>query len=109
MLKGSGPIRSWFIISQRATSWWHWQLPEGLIETGSTLTTLDMVRRSRCIGVVVPETVAVSERSVLSIFGYPMRQKLETYGSLVPQDRPLSKPGEHFLALLHEECSAPSV
>jgi hypothetical protein len=51
---------------------------------------------------VVPETVAMSERAVLSILGYRMQQKLETYGSLVPRDRPLSKPGEHFLALLHE-------
>ena len=82
----------------------HLKLPEGLIETGSILTTIDMVRRSRCVG-VVPETVAVSERSVLSILGYRMRQKLETYGSLVPRDRPLSKPGEHFLTLLHGRCA----
>ena len=85
----------------------HLKLPEGLIETGSILTTIDMVRRSRCVG-VVPETVAVSERSVLSIVAYRMRQKLETYGSLVPRGRPLSKPGEHFLTLLHGEHNTPS-
>jgi len=83
----------------------HLKLPDGLIETGSILTTIDMVRRSRCVG-VVPETVAVSERAVLSTVGYRMRQKLETYGSLVPKDRPMSKPGMHFLELLHEERSA---
>jgi DNA-binding transcriptional LysR family regulator len=78
----------------------HFKLPQGLIETGSILTTIDMVRQSRCIG-VVPETVAVSEKAVLSIVAYRMKQKLETYGSLVPKDRPLSKAGEHFLDLLH--------
>lgn len=94
---GGSPMRD---VIEREFREHHVKLPEGLIETGSILTTIDLVRRSRCVG-VVPETVAVSEKAVLSIVSYRMQQKLETYGSLVPKDRPLSKPGEHFLGLLH--------
>ena len=99
---GGSPMRD---VIEREFREHHVKLPDGLIETGSILTTIDMVRLSRCIG-VVPETVAVSEQAALSIVGYRMRQKLETYGSLVPRDRPLSQSGQHFLKLLHESCQA---
>ncbi|MDM0077923.1 LysR family transcriptional regulator [Variovorax sp. J2P1-59] len=80
----------------------HAQLPKGLVETGSILTSINLIRQSLLVA-VIPETVARrdAEHGVLRIVAYRMKQKLETYGSLVPKDRPLSKPAEHFLALLH--------
>ena len=38
-----------------------------------------------------------------SIVRYRIRQKLETYGSIVRRDRPLSTPAEQFLELLHRK------
>jgi DNA-binding transcriptional LysR family regulator len=80
----------------------HRALPRGLIETGSFLTTINLLRRSQLVA-VMPETLARSDgqRGVLHIVPYRLRQKLEAYGSLVRKDRPLSKPAQQFLALLH--------
>lgn len=77
-------------------------LPRGLIETGSILTTINLVRRSTMIG-VIPETVARqnAEHGMLQVLPYRLRRALEAYGSLVRTDRPLSPPAETFLALLH--------
>lgn len=82
----------------------HAQLPRGLIETGSILTSINLIRRANLIA-VIPEAVARrdAEHGVLRIVPYRMKQRLEAYGSLVPKDRPLSKPAERFLALLHAE------
>ncbi|HSV60855.1 MAG TPA: LysR family transcriptional regulator [Variovorax sp.] len=80
----------------------HAQLPRGLIETGSILTSINLIRRSHLIA-VIPEAVARrdAEHGVLRILPYRFGQKLEAYGSLVPKDRPLSRPAERFLELLH--------
>ena len=81
----------------------HAALPKGLVETGSILTTINLVRQSTLVG-VIPEAVARRDapHSVLHIVPYKLKQKLEAYGSLVPRDRPLSKPAERFLKLLHK-------
>ena len=82
----------------------HAMLPRGLVETGSILTTINLIRKSRMIG-VIPATVARrdAEHGVLSIVRYPIRHKLATYGSIVRSDRPLSTPAEQFLDLLHRK------
>ncbi|WP_028601251.1 LysR family transcriptional regulator [Ottowia thiooxydans] len=80
----------------------HALIPKGLIETGSILTTINLIRRSQLIG-VIPEAVAqqYSGNNLLHILPYRFRQKLEAYGSVVRSDRPLSKPAQEFLTLLH--------
>jgi DNA-binding transcriptional LysR family regulator len=82
----------------------HVPLPKGLIETGSILTTINLIRHSALVA-VIPEAVARrdAEHGVLHIVPYRMRHKLEAYGSLVRKDRPLSKPAERFLELLHAD------
>ena len=77
-------------------------LPKGLIETGSILTTINLVRRSQMVA-VIPEAVARrdAKHGVLRILPYKFTNKLESYGSLVPKDRPLSNPAVRFLELLH--------
>jgi len=77
-------------------------LPRGLIETGSILTTINLVRSSDMLG-VIPQTVGALNDAygMLRIVPYSLRHKLESYGSLVRRDRPLSRPAERFLELLH--------
>lgn len=80
----------------------HVELPRGLIETGSILTTINLVRSSPLLG-VIPLAVAQghAEHGMLRVLPYKFRHALEAYGSLVPRDRPLSAPAARFLALLH--------
>ncbi|MNV99666.1 HTH-type transcriptional regulator GbpR [compost metagenome] len=77
-------------------------MPRGLIETGSILTTINLVRSSDMLG-VIPETVGALNDAydMLRILPYSLRHKLESYGSLVRRDRPLSRPAQLFLELLH--------
>lgn len=79
-------------------------LPKGLIETGSILTTINLIRRSQLVS-VIPEAVAQrdAEHGILRILPYRLGQSLAAYGSLVSKDRPLSTPAEHFLRLLHQK------
>lgn len=81
----------------------HAPLPRGLLETGSILTTINLVRSSQLVA-VIPEAVARRDAAhgLLRIVAYPLGQQLEAYGSLVRRDRPLSKPAERFLKLLHK-------
>ena len=85
------------------------QLPRGLVETGSILTTINLIRRSTLIA-VIPETVAQQNAAhgLLRVLPYRLHHTLEAYGSLVRNDRPLSKPAEQFLALLHRPQATPS-
>lgn len=77
-------------------------IPGGLVETGSILTTINLIRRSPLVA-VIPKAVAHrdSEHGVLKILPYRLQRKLEAYGSVTLRDRPLSKAAERFLALLH--------
>lgn len=83
----------------------HAPLPKGLIETGSILTTINLVRESEMIA-VVPQTVARRDarHGVLRILPYRFKHQLEAYGSLTPKDRPLSVPTARFLQLLHRKA-----
>jgi DNA-binding transcriptional LysR family regulator len=80
----------------------HATLPRGLIETGSILTTINLVRSSPLLG-VIPETVArlYADHGMLKSLAYRFSHALEAYGSLVPRDRPLSALAARFLELLH--------
>jgi DNA-binding transcriptional LysR family regulator len=64
-------------------------LPRGLIETGSILTTINLVRSSNMVG-VIPRTVADlhAAHGMLHILPYQTRRSLEAYGSLVRKDGP---------------------
>lgn len=78
------------------------QLPKDRLETGSILTTINLVRNSAMIG-VIPYSVAKlhSAHGMLKILPYQIQRRLEAYGSLVLKDRPLSRPAQLFLELLH--------
>ena len=77
-------------------------LPRGLIETGSILTTINLVRNSEMLG-VIPLAVAQAHREagMLAVLAYKFAHTLESYGSLVPRERPLSAPAKRFVELLH--------
>lgn len=77
-------------------------LPRGLIETGSILTTINLVRNSDMVG-VIPLTVGAlnDAHGMLRMVPYVLRHRLESYGSLVRRDRPMSLPAQMFLELLH--------
>jgi DNA-binding transcriptional LysR family regulator len=81
----------------------HAALPRALIETSSILTTINLVRGSDMLA-IVPEAVARrdAEHGIVSVLPYQLRHALQSYGTLVPKERPLSQPAERFLALLHE-------
>ncbi|WGS45379.1 LysR family transcriptional regulator [Burkholderia sp. JSH-S8] len=85
----------------------HQPMPRGLIETGSILTTMNLVDRSRMLG-VIPQTVAAlnAAHGMIAIVDYALAQKLPSYGSLVRRDRPLSVPAQQFLGLFHREAGA---
>jgi DNA-binding transcriptional LysR family regulator len=80
----------------------HAELPPGLIETGSILTTINLVRSAPMLG-IIPLAVAEAQaqHGMLTVLRYKFRHNLEAYGSLVPRDRPLSAPAARFLQLLH--------
>lgn len=78
-------------------------LPRDVIETGSILTSMNLVRHSDMLA-VIPQTVARDNHAhgLLQILPYRFGRTLEAYGSLVRRDRPLSHPAQHFLKLLHQ-------
>ncbi len=80
----------------------HTALPEGLLETSSTLITVDLVTRTHMLA-VLPASVAsgLEQHGMLGVLRYRMRARLTSYGSIVRVDRPLSAPALRFLDLLH--------
>ncbi|MBN3821115.1 LysR family transcriptional regulator, partial [Paraburkholderia sp. Se-20369] len=122
-LVGSGPVEfaalldyPWILqpagspareVVEREFRMHHQPMPRGLIETGSILTTMNLVDRSRMLG-VIPQTVAElnAAHGMVAIVEYTLAQKLPSYGSLVRRDRPLSVPAQQFLALFHREAEA---
>ncbi|AKM02639.1 MULTISPECIES: LysR family transcriptional regulator [Burkholderia cepacia complex] len=85
----------------------HQPMPRGMVETGSILTTMNLVDRSTMLG-VIPLTVAQrnAEHGLVAIIDYALDQRLPSYGSIVRRDRPLSIPAQQFLALFHREGAA---
>lgn len=85
-------------------------LPSGLIETGSMLTTMNLVRNSDLVA-VIPEAVARdhAQHGMVRILPCRLRRSLQAYGSLVRRDRPLSAPAAQFLELLHGQDAEPGL
>ncbi|MEM5452574.1 LysR family transcriptional regulator [Paraburkholderia guartelaensis] len=83
----------------------HQPMPRGLIETGSILTTMNLIDRSPMLG-VIPLTVAQrnAEHGIVAIIDYVFAQKLPSYGSVVRRDRPLSIAARQFLGLFHRDA-----
>jgi len=81
-------------------------LPRGLIETGSMLTSMSLVRHANLI-TAMPQVVAqeYADHGMVALLPYHIRRSLASYGSLIRLDRPLSRPASEFLALLHGEES----
>lgn len=81
----------------------HRPLPTGLLETSSTLITVHLVSRTNMIA-ALPQSVAKGFRrhKMLGLLNYTMGHRLASYGSIVRDDRPLSRQADHFLRLLHE-------
>lgn len=77
--------------------------PRDLIETGSMLTSMSLVRHSTMVA-VLPHAVAHVHQAhgFLRIVPFNFGRTLEAYGSIVRQDRPLSQPAQQFLMLLHQ-------
>jgi len=79
------------------------RLPQGLMETGSMLTTMSLVRQSDMVA-VLPQVVAqdYAAHDMIAILPCALRHSLSVYGSIVRQDRPLSAVARAFLALVHD-------
>lgn len=79
-------------------------MPRGLIETGSILTTMNLVRNSELVA-VIPHAVAQDSAAhgMVHILPCKLGRNLQAYGSLVRRDRPLGESAQQFLALLHRE------
>jgi len=77
-------------------------LPRNLMETGSMLTTMSLVRHSQYVA-VLPLVVArdYAAHGMIAIVDCPLQRTLAAYGSLVRADRPLSGVAREFLALVH--------
>jgi len=78
------------------------RLPRGLIETGSMLTSMSLVRNANLI-TAMPQVVAqeYADHGLIALLPYHIHRSLSPYGSLIRRDRPLSRPAREFLALLH--------
>jgi DNA-binding transcriptional LysR family regulator len=78
------------------------ELPRGLLETGSILTTMSLVQSSEMLG-VIPRVVADGHgrHGMIRTVPYRFRHALQAYGSLTPRERPLSASARRFLELLH--------
>lgn len=79
------------------------QTPRDLIETGSMLTAMNLVRNSTMVA-VLPSVVATLHQAhgFVHILPYQFARTLQAYGSIARQDRPLSQPAQQFLTLLHQ-------
>ncbi|MDO5289430.1 MAG: LysR family transcriptional regulator [Pseudomonadota bacterium] len=82
-------------------------LPPGLIETGSILTSIYLVRQSQMLA-VIPAVVARghAEHGMLRVLPFRFQSHLQAYGSIVRRDHALSLPARQFLALLHRDMPA---
>lgn len=85
----------------------HVPLPNGLVETSSTMITVHLVSRTEMLA-ALPLSVAkgLQRHGMLGLIRYEIRHQLASYGSIVRSDRPLSIQTQHFLDLIHAGESA---
>jgi DNA-binding transcriptional LysR family regulator len=88
----------------------HAQLPKGLIETSSILTTTNLIAKTQMVA-VIPQSVAARYQAhgLLRILPCAVRHKLAAYGSIVQKDRPTSVAAAEFLRWLHLRPSRAAV
>jgi len=98
--KGS-PMRD---VIEHEFSMRHTALPQGLIETSSILTTINLIAVTEYIA-VIPHSIALRFQAhrMLHILPYTVTHDLSAFGSVVRADRPLSRTTSRFLNLLHSE------
>jgi DNA-binding transcriptional LysR family regulator len=82
--------------TQRAT------VPEGLVETGSILTTTNLIAKTHSVA-IIPQSIAqrYAEHQLLVVLPYQMQHQLAAYGSITKRGRPLSQGAARFLEWLH--------
>ncbi len=80
-------------------------VPAGLVETGSILTTTNLIAKTQSIA-VIPQAIALryAEHGLLDVLPYEMHHKLAAYGSIVKRSRPLSEGASRLLAWLHSDA-----
>jgi DNA-binding transcriptional LysR family regulator len=79
------------------------QPPQGLIETASVVTTTCLIAETDMIG-VVPQSIAenYAKHGLLSILPCTIKHKMEAFGIITRQDRPLSEAAKFFANALHQ-------
>jgi molybdate transport repressor ModE-like protein len=81
--------------------------PPQPVETGSILTTLDLIAETDMVA-VIPASVATrwARQGLLAVLPLRLALQLEPYGSIVRRDRQLGAAGERLLQLLREAAQA---
>ncbi len=81
--------------------------PQGLIETASVVTTTCLMAETDMIG-VVPQSIAenYAQHGLLKILPCVIRHKMEAFGTITRQGRPLSEAAGFFVAALHGRSPA---
>ncbi len=80
----------------------HALVPAGLVETGSILTTTNLIAKTQTIA-VIPQSIALryAAHGLLTVLPYEMHHKLAAYGSITKRGRPLNAGAVCFLNWLH--------
>lgn len=80
----------------------HLDEPQGLIETASILTTTNLIAETEMIG-VIPQSIAkqYDQHRLLKVLPCRVHHGMESFGTIVRVDRPLSVQATQFLAVLH--------
>lgn len=81
--------------------------PPQPVETGSILTTLDLIAETDMVA-VIPASVATrwARHGLLAVLPLRLAQQLEPYGSIVRRGRPMSAAGDRLLQLLRDVARA---
>jgi DNA-binding transcriptional LysR family regulator len=84
----------------------HLEVPSGLVETGSILTTTNVIAKTLSIA-VIPQSIALryEQHGLLRVLPYAFAFKLAAYGSIVHKHRPHGEGVAAFLSWLHRNPS----
>lgn len=82
------------------------QIPKGLIETSSILTTTNLISQTQMVA-VIPQSIATryQQHSLLAIVPYTLRHQLEAFGSILRRDRPPNRSAAAFLELVQKHTA----
>ena len=81
-------------------------IPAGLVETGSILTTSNLIAKTQSIA-IIPQSIALryGKHGLLAVLPYEMKHRLAAYGSITKRNRPMSAGTACFLEWLHRAQS----